>query len=245
MDTPTQTAPGARGSGSIAGASPCPHLGSTEGREIPFDHPSRRNVCCAQTRVEWKGLRRKAAPGARIHRADQAAYCLGAFTQCAHFQRAALRAEAGRKSPAAEPSRKASPRRSPRKKRASRETPSRLGRLRSRLYSGRMKTVVQFGTLGLVTVAFALGLTAFFAAEPAKWVDFVYFYIAKEKIRTFAGQGGLGLPQEASTRGVGALKGKSMKDLKNISGAKKKQLMKKFKGMSAAQKAQLRKKFGR
>ncbi len=209
---------GGRGGASLPGGGPaCPYLSSVD-RGRPYDTPSRRNSCTAETKTAWQGLRRINAPVGLVTRARQTKLCLAEFTECVHHAKAKKMEEKEASSPRKEKA-KAAPR-------AARKASKKRSQPQSdRFTNSQMDTFRQLGTIGFVTVVIAF-IVAFLFSEKA---SNIYDSIAYSVIRSQAQS--LGLDKDAldKAKAAGLLKGGAIKGLKNLTGAQKAKLKARFK----------------
>lgn len=221
-----------------AGSHICPYLGSTDGPGLPFDRPSRRNVCCAQSVRRRKGLRLTRTPYAHLPRAQQAEFCLGPYTRCVHFERKNHAPDG------ASSERRTTHTRSRNHRRHAPKTGKLHRNLLARLRAPRFRNLRRAAAIGVASVASALALTLFFSAQPSKWVEYVYFTILRNDIKAF-GLSHRG--QEDKAHSAGLVTGGNLRALKNLSGSQVERLKESGlgRGLTDAQKAKLRQKFRR
>lgn len=238
----------AGGHTSLSGARPCPFLGSVEGRDMPFDQPSRRNACYAVKGRKRKGLRSVPVRFVAVHRAHQAEYCFGDFSRCAQYHKAQENSETPERAEDSSRPRKRPPRAAgkpdpaaPGKKRRRKE-PSQ-SRLSLFLRSKRVRKSALVGAATSICFLLAFGLYALIAAEPSRWVEFVFNTIVMNDIKSF-GIRQAGIKDKSKVSGIA---GGNLRAMKGLSKAKLKSLKKSGLGkkLTKAQKAKLRKQFRR
>ena len=227
---------------------PCPYLGSSEGREHPFDTPSRRNSCYAQKGKKKGGRRPGAASYSRIPREKQESHCLSHFAQCELYQKK-LQEEpedaaggAGSRSNSDSP---ASDAKSKQRDKTHRSGTRKRKESRKRsfpMFAGRRwRKFFQVGLLTSFCFVSALALYIIIALEPSSWLMFVFETRIRQRLQSL----GLRQPGIAGKTQPGGIPGGGLRSLKGMSAAQKKKLKSKGipKGMSRAQLEKLKKQF--
>lgn len=233
------TIPAGRARSATLGAGrPCTYLGSQDGKGLANNQPSRMNMCFAQPRREWKGLRRITVPYSRVTRERQGETCFAAFNQCPFYQQAVKEEEERNHHPPraeAAQARPSAPAPQHRKKR---------GRPSSRNpgpMSARARSMVQYAAIAAVTMICALVITLVISAEPSRLFDFVFEYIALQDIKS-VGSAESGADKSSAS---GMVTGGNLKAMQNMSADQKDKLKNSaaFKSMSEADKAKLKEKY--
>lgn len=208
----------------------CPYLSSTD-RDMPYERPSGRNICRAQSRTERRGLKRVTVPFVKITREKQTQHCLMNFKQCDHYLRQEGKSPEGAAAPLPRPQ-KAAHSAAPRKKNRKRSKAFRS-------HDSTRQTLKQFGQITIVSTILAFAVSLYYAGSFSSLFESLAYSVLRSQAKSF----GLSEKEVDRARKAGLLKAKNLMGLKNMSKSQRNKLKSSgiFKKLSGAQKQKLKK----
>ena len=223
---------------SISGGQHCPYLSALD-RDLPYNHPSSRNICRGQTSKNRKGFKTITIGYHKIDRDTQLEACLPNFGKCRYYQE-------NQKEPI-EPAHAAAETVNPNKGKSYAKSQKKPERRRHRrrdsvLNSPKWHTARQLGAISVVTIVTAFVVSFFLAGGPGKLIEnLTFMYISNQ-----AQDLGLNKSDLEKIKTSVFLMGGGISGAKNMSRSQKEKLNKSslFKGLSAEKKTKLRKMFG-
>jgi hypothetical protein len=223
---------------SISGGQHCPYLSALD-RDLPYNHPSSRNICRGQTTKKRRGFKTITIGYHKIDRDTQLEVCLPSFGECRYYQEK-------QKEPI-KPAQTTAGTVKPDKGKVTAKTQKKPERRKHRrkmsaLDSAKWHTAKQLGAISAVTIVIAFVVSFFLAGGPGKLIEnLTFMYISNQ-----AQELGLNKSDLDKIKAAGLLKGGGISGAKNLSRSQKEKLKKSslFKGLSAEKKAKLRKRFG-
>ncbi len=162
---------------SISGGQHCPYLRALD-RDLPYNHPSSRNICRGQTSKKRKGFKTITSGYHKIDRDTQLEACLPNFGKCRYYQE-------NQKEPI-EPAHAAAETVNPNKGKSyakSQKKPERRRRRRRDpvLNSPKWHTARQLGAISVVTIVTAFVVSFFLADGPGKLIEnLTFMYISNQ-----------------------------------------------------------------
>ena len=231
---------GRRGTQSISSSQHCPYLSALD-RELPYNHPSSRNICRGQITKRRRGFKVITLGYATLTRDIQLERCIPDHLDCEHFK--LKQKEPRENGPHGTPPAKKEKAPSGAVVKPAKKHEKRHHRRRPTFQSAKWHTIKQLGAISTVTLVIAFVISFFMAGGPGKFIENITFMFIQGQAQE------LGLTRQDldKVRASGILRGGGMAGLKNLSRSQREKLKKSslFRGLSAQQKSKLRKKFGR
>ncbi|MDA1000241.1 MAG: hypothetical protein O2807_06965 [bacterium] len=222
---------GRHAGGSLSSGAVCPCLSSTD-RDMPYERPSGRNICRAQSRVERHGFKRVTIPFAKVTRERQTQLCLMNFRQCEHYlQQEGKPPPAGMAAALPSKSQKAAYASSPRKK-------HRKHSKAFRTHDSTQQTLKQIGQITLVSTVLAFAVSLYYAGSFSALFESLAYSVLRNQAQNL----GLTEKEVDQARKAGLLKAKNLMGLKNMSKSQQNKLKNSavFNKLSGTQKKKLK-----